>query len=171
MNTIARRKTRLKDSNSITFKRHQSQSIREIDLAGDHFMMGQQHGHQVRELRPHILAAIDERLMTLSEVQFEIQPIIEEITATWEMTSRPTLDMLRGIADTLSLDWEKYYRYTIAPYILDRIRYTNHHSQGCTTWAAAAPVTRYNTPLLAKNRDYAQKRAWMLLFQGSLLLP
>jgi isopenicillin-N N-acyltransferase-like protein len=154
MNTTVIRKTELKNSNASNFKRHQGQTIKQIDLAGDHFVMGQQHGHQVRRLRPHILAAIDERLLTLSEIQLDIQPIIEEICATWEMKARPTMDMLRGIADTLWLDWEKYYRYTIAPYVLDRIQYSNNHSQGCTTLAAAAPVTRDNTPLLAKNRDY-----------------
>jgi predicted choloylglycine hydrolase len=154
MNTNVRRKTRSIESNSVNLKRHHGQAIKQIDVNGDHYMMGQQHGHQVRGLRPQIMASINERLNTLSKVQFEIQPIIEEINTTWEMKARPTMDMLRGIADSLSLNWEKYYRYTIAPYVLDRIQYTNTHSQGCTTWAAAAPITRNNTPILAKNRDY-----------------
>jgi predicted choloylglycine hydrolase len=149
-----RRKTMTEKSKTFNFNRHQGQNIQHIDLAGDHFLMGQQHGYQVRSLKPLILAAIEERLTTLSEMQDDIQPIIEEISAIWEMEARPTMDMLRGIADTLSLDWEMYYRYTIAPYILDRIRYTNHHSQGCTTWAAAGPITRGGFPILAKNRDY-----------------
>jgi predicted choloylglycine hydrolase len=123
-------------------------------LAGDHYKMGQQHGRQVRALRPQIIAAIDDRLMTLTKVQFDIQSTIEEISETWEIKARTTMDMLRGIADTLSLNWDNYFRYTIAPIILDRNKYPHNHNQSCTTWAAAAPVTRQSTPILAKNRDY-----------------
>jgi len=82
MNTFERRKPKLIKSNVFNSKRHQSQTIKQIDLAGDHYVMGQQHGFQVRGLRPQIMSAIYERLKTLSEVQFEIQPIVEEISAT-----------------------------------------------------------------------------------------
>jgi predicted choloylglycine hydrolase len=147
-------KTEIGKTKVINIEQHQGQPIKQINLAGDHYKMGQQHGHQVYDLRPQILVAIDERLKTLSKSQFYIQPIMEEIRETWEMTARPTMDMLRGIADTLSLNWDNYFRYTIAAYVLDRIQYTNNLSQGCTTWAATEPVTRFGTPLLAKNRDY-----------------
>ncbi len=142
------------ESTSNNPKRNQGQTINQLFLAGDHYKMGQQHGRQVRALRSQIIAAIDDNLITLSEVQIDIQSTIEEISETWELKARPTMDMLRGIADTLSLNWDNYFYYTIAPYILDRSKYPHNPTQGCTTWAAAAPVTHHNTPILAKNRDY-----------------
>lgn len=146
--------TLLKIASSNNTHLPQNQAIRLIDLSGNHYMMGQQHGFQVRELRPKLLAAIDERLSILSKVQIDIQPIFDEIKAIWESSARPTINMLRGIGDALSLNWDNYFLYTISPYVLDRIRYANNYNNGCTTWAASAYITRSNSPLLAKNRDY-----------------
>ena len=130
------------------------QSTKHIRLAGDHYEMGQQHGRQVSTLRPYILVAMSERLAKLTEVQIDARPIITEISSIWDEIARPTMDMLRGIADALALEWEPFFRYTITPDILDRLRYQHSESQGCTTWAASGPITRHGVPILAKNRDY-----------------
>ena len=154
MNTTGRRKTKLAKSKIMKFKRYTGQTIKQINLSGDYFEMGQQHGHQVTDLRPQIISAIDARLTALAKAQTNIQPIVEEISSLWDETARPTKAMLRGIADSLALEWESFFRYTISPDILDRIQHQHSENQGCTTWAAAGPITRGGLPILAKNRDY-----------------
>lgn len=149
--TVIRETTK---SSAHNFKHPQDRAIKQIELTGDHYVMGQQHGHQVRVLRPQILAAIDARLTALRKVQANIEPIIAEIDSLWDEIARPTKAMLRGIADTLVLDWESFFRYTISPDILDRFQFQHSENQGCTTWAAAGSVTQDGIPILAKNRDY-----------------
>ena len=48
----------------------------------------------------------------------------------------------------------RFFRYTIASYLLDRTLYPISDEQGCTVWAAAYPTTRSGVPILVKNRDY-----------------
>lgn len=124
-----------------------------LELAGDHYEMGRQHGHQVRDLRPQILQAMHQRLAKLERSQVATQSLAEELMAVWAGAARSTLDMLRGIAEALELEWEPFFRYTIASYLEDR-NLSPAGSEGCTAWAAAGPVTRDSTPILAKNRDY-----------------
>jgi hypothetical protein len=152
MKLTERRKT--KKTKALNFKRRQDPAIKKIDLAGDYYEMGQQHGQQVSDLRSHIVAAIDARLTILAQVQVNIEPIIVEISSLWDETARPTKAMLRGIADALALEWESFFRYTISSDILDRIQYRHSENQGCTTWAAAGSITQGGYPILAKNRDY-----------------
>jgi hypothetical protein len=61
--------------------------------------------------------------------------------------------MLRGLAEGLELEWEPFFRYTIAAYLEDRLG-RPAYGEGCTVWAASGPVTRDGLPILAKNRDY-----------------
>lgn len=70
--------------------------------------MGRQHGRQVRELRPQILQAMEERLAALEQREIDLQPYVAEIASVWEVAAQHS--------------------------ILDP-------HEGCTTWAAAAPVT------------------------------
>ena len=116
--------------------------------------MGYQHGRQVRKLRAKILPAIDHRLSTLQKVDIEARPYTAEIYDLWETSAHTTLDMLRGIADALELEWQRFFRYTIASYLLDRRLYPISDEQGCTVWAAAYPATPEDSPMLVKNRDY-----------------
>lgn len=116
--------------------------------------MGYQHGRQVRELRAKILPAIDHRLSTLQKVDIEAKPYAAEIYDLWETSAHTTLDMLRGIADALELEWQRFFRYTIGSYLLDRRLYPISDEQGCTVWAAAYPATPEDSPMLVKNRDY-----------------
>lgn len=154
MNTPVRNNKIYASSNFFDIKRTQSQSIMQINLTGDYYEMGQQHGRQVRGLRSDIVTALDARLAALAKVQINIQPLIVEISSLWDEIARPTKAMLRGIADALALDWENFFRYTISPDIFDRIQSQHSENQGCTTWAAAGPITRDGIPILAKNRDY-----------------
>ena len=142
------------NSKNFDFKRYQGQLIKEINLTGNYYEMGQQHGRQVRSLRSHLIAAIDARLAAQAKLQIDVQPLIVEIRSLWDETARPIKAMLSGIADALALDWEAFFRYTISPDIFDRIQSQHNENQGCTTWAAAGPITRDGIPILAKNRDY-----------------
>lgn len=130
-----------------------NRQMRVLKLAGTHYEMGRQHGYQVRNLRPAILQTMEQRLARLPQSEAETQQLILELLSVWEALGRSTLEMLRGMAEALELEWEPFLRYTIASYLEDRALRTTHH-QGCTVWAAAAPITASGAPLLAKNRDY-----------------
>ena len=115
--------------------------------------MGWQHGRQVEDLRSHILTAMQHRLASLDKLQGYIQPTLKELSDLWELAARPTMDMLHGIAEALSFGWEPFFRYTVASYLTDRAAFSKP-AEGCTVWAAAAPLTKLGKPLMAKNRDY-----------------
>jgi hypothetical protein len=57
------------------------------------------------------------------------------------------------MADALQLDWTDYFSYTLASYLLNRMR-GRAKDAGCTAWAASNGVTVGGIPVLAKNRDY-----------------
>jgi hypothetical protein len=124
-----------------------------IELAGSHFDMGRQHAQQVGDLRVQILEAVRQRLGRLERYGLDLQPFAVELASVWEETARPTLEMLRGIAEGLELDWDSFFRYTIAPY-LENSAQRQAPGEGCTVWAASRSVTREGLPILAKNRDY-----------------
>lgn len=138
-----------------------------IQLEGSYYKMGWQHAQQVQDLRPRIVKAIRRRLRGLAEYEIDLRPIVVELASAWNEIAWPTVEMLRGIADGLELRWERFFCYTIAPYLEDRIQLPAY-GQGCTVWAASGPVTRHHFPILAKNRDYRSEhrllpclvRAW-----------
>lgn len=124
-----------------------------LELTGDHYQMGWQHAQQVRGLRPRILKAMRERLRSLKPYQADLQPHLAELTSAWEEVARPTMEMLRGIADGLELKWGAFLRYTIASYLESRIQRPTY-GDGCTVWAASNSINPGGIPILAKNRDY-----------------
>lgn len=126
---------------------------RVLELAGDHYSMGRQHAEQVADLKPLIEAAMQERLEALWRLTTDITPHLNELVSVWEQAAKSTLDMLRGIADGLDLDWETYLRYTVASYAEDLANAANV-TDGCTVWGAAGSVTKDGVPLLVKNRDF-----------------
>ncbi len=128
--------------------------IKQIALSGDDYEVGWQHGRQVYDLRPRILKAVTRRLTTLAQLEDDLKPLRQELKTAWEETAGPLLAMLHGIADALDLEWEDFFRYTVATYLLDRAQYPAADSQGCTVWAANQTVTHQRTPILTKNRDY-----------------
>jgi predicted choloylglycine hydrolase len=124
-----------------------------IELTGGHYEMGRQHAQQVRGLQPEIVKAMRQRLETLESYRADLRPYIAELGQVWEEVARPTLEMLRGIAEGLTLEWEPFFRYTIVSYLEDRIQ-RPADGDGCTVWAASGSVTCRGAPILAKNRDY-----------------
>ncbi|MFU8773772.1 MAG: C45 family autoproteolytic acyltransferase/hydrolase [Anaerolineales bacterium] len=130
--------------------------IKRIDLAGNHYTMGLQHGYQVRRLRPQISSAIKNRLLLLAKLDRDFETRIENLSLLWEEIARPTLEMMRGMAKNLSFEWDTFLRYTVGSYLVDRAL-QSRLSDGCTVWAAISPVTSDGTTMLIKNRDY---RPW-----------
>jgi isopenicillin-N N-acyltransferase-like protein len=127
--------------------------IRVLNLSGDPYSMGQQHGEQVSDLRPQIQSAIQTRLAALRQSNEDLTLYTKEITKVWERYAADTLEMLRGIAEALDLEWGEYFTYTVASYLSSRLKQTRQ-SDGCTTWAANGNFTRDGDSILAKNRDY-----------------
>jgi len=130
--------------------------IKRIDLAGNHYTMGLQHGYQVRRLRPLISSAIRNRLLLLAKLDSDFDTRIENLSLLWEEIARPTLDMMRGMAKTLSFEWDTFFRYTVGSYLVDRALQPKLN-EGCTVWAASPPTTYDGLLILTKNRDY---RLW-----------
>ncbi|MBN1147505.1 MAG: hypothetical protein JXA78_09625 [Anaerolineales bacterium] len=128
--------------------------IRQLELSGDHYEMGWQHGCQVRDLSAKVLDAVENRLSILDRSETPLQPFLDELLLAWELTARPILEMLKGIADALDFKWDDFFRYTVSTYLLDRARRPLNDEQGCTVWATGKPLTRDGAPILVKNRDY-----------------
>jgi hypothetical protein len=88
--------------------------IRVLNLTGNAYQIGRQHGEQVADLRPQIENSMKIRLAELCKNDPDLSPYIDEINGIWERYAPDTLDMLKGISDSLHLDWEEYFTYTIA---------------------------------------------------------
>ena len=126
--------------------------IRVLNLEGDPRSIGRQHGEQVADMRTRIRALMKVRLSALRKRGVDQLSYVSEITKIWQQHAPNTLEMMRGISETLDLNWEDYFSYTIASYITSRLNKSGQ-GDGCTTWAAGGNITRDGTPLLVKNRD------------------
>jgi isopenicillin-N N-acyltransferase like protein len=127
--------------------------IRVLNLSGDPRNIGRQHGEQVADLRPQILAAMEHRLSELRHPDFDFTKYLKGMISVWEVYATGTLEMLMGMAESLDLDWDQYFTYTLAAFLDSQIK-NSLEGDGCTTWAATGRYTRDQAPLLAKNRDY-----------------
>ncbi|HEX6305919.1 MAG TPA: C45 family peptidase [Anaerolineales bacterium] len=127
--------------------------IRFLELSGDHYQMGWQHGRQVSDLRPQIFKAMNLRLAFLRKNAADTQMYVDEISEYWQAENCPTWEMLQGIAEALELPWENYFVYTMASYLADRA-ILRSPARECSVWAAAGRVTGEGQPVLVKNRDY-----------------
>jgi isopenicillin-N N-acyltransferase-like protein len=127
--------------------------IRVLNLTGNARTIGRQHGEQVADLRPQIENAISIRLTELRKGDPDLSPYIKEIYRVWEEYAPDTLEMLGGITDSLHLDWDEYFTYTIASYLSSCLK-NSQAGNGCTSWAANGTITRDGAPILVKNRDY-----------------
>lgn len=130
---------------------------RTLTLDGDPFVMGLQHGQQVRDLRPQIAEAMAIRFSQVEEdgVDDRFHTLLAETRTVIEWAGRPLLEMIRGQAEALDLDFETLLRYDLISYLRDDLLVRRHlGSEGCTTWAASGRCTLDREPIMAKNRDY-----------------
>jgi isopenicillin-N N-acyltransferase like protein len=124
-----------------------------IDISGNHYSMGLQHGRKMASLGEHVRHAMTDRLALLDKLQVDVRPFQKELFELWEADDQPLIEMMRGIAAGLELEWASFFRYSIASYLFDRAQ-KPIPGQGCTCWAASGSITVGNSPILAKNRDF-----------------
>jgi isopenicillin-N N-acyltransferase-like protein len=114
--------------------------------------MGWQHGCQVKDLRPLILEAIQNRLAAIDGKR-ELTALTEGLLETLqEVGGTPTVEMIRGQADGLEVDFQRLFQYDVASYLEDNLLPSSPES--CSTWAASEGATSSGEPILVKNRDY-----------------
>jgi isopenicillin-N N-acyltransferase-like protein len=128
-----------------------------LTLDGDHYAMGQQHGQQVRVLRPQIAEAMAARFEQIErdgpDQRFEA--LLRETAQVLEEIDGPLLAFVRGQAEALAFEVETLLRYDLVTYLRDDLVIRLHpDSDECTTWAAAGSATADGRPMLVKNRDY-----------------
>ncbi len=126
-----------------------------LSLQGDHYQMGFQHGKQVKDLRPLILATIGARLEGLTQTGGLNISVLDDLRRRWETNAHAlsTLKMMEGMAASLEIPGERLYQWAAASYLEDLLL-AKTAPEGCTVWAASRSATREGTPLMAKNRDY-----------------
>jgi predicted choloylglycine hydrolase len=130
-----------------------------ITLGGTHYEMGRQHGLQVVRLRPLIVEAIKARFAQIkSDGPDEgFESLVRETAGVLREVDPPTLEMIRGQAEALGLEFDTLLCYDLVSYLRDDLltrQTANSASEGCTTWAAVGSATADGEPLLVKNRDY-----------------
>ncbi len=130
-----------------------------IALSGTHYEMGRQHGLQVVHLRPLIVEAIKARFAQIESDNPDegFESLVREAVEMLQEVDRPILEMIRGQAEALELDFDVLLRYDLGSYLRDNLltrQTANSASEGCTTWAAVGSATADGEPLLVKNRDY-----------------
>jgi isopenicillin-N N-acyltransferase like protein len=134
-------------------------SLPTLRLSGSAFNIGRQHGQQVRDRRGLLAAVIDARLAELRRLDADRPDLLGPAVEALEALDAPLVEQLLGLAIGLGVDYDRLLRYTLSSYLKDRQRMLAGDQpaaavEGCTTWAATAPVTVSGATLLAKNRDY-----------------
>jgi isopenicillin-N N-acyltransferase-like protein len=130
-----------------------------IATSGTHYEMGHQHGLQVMYLHPFIVEAIEARFAQIESDNpgERFESLVRETAEVLREVDQPILEMVRGQAEALELDFDALLRYDLVSYLRDDLltrRTANSANEGCTTWAAVGSATADGEPLLVKNRDY-----------------
>jgi isopenicillin-N N-acyltransferase-like protein len=128
-----------------------------ISIRGTHYEMGRQHGLQVVHLRPLIVEAIEARFAQIESDNPDegFESLVRKTAQVLREVDPPILEMIRGQAEALGLDFDVLLRYDLVSYLRDDLLTRRAMAnEGCTTWAAVGSATADGKPLLAKNRDY-----------------
>ena len=132
-----------------------------LNLQGDHYTMGRQHGHQVKGLRPLIVEAIEVRFRQIEQYSPDarFEALLRETHELLQDIDAPLLAMIRGQAEALGFAFDTLLRYDLVTYLLDYlVTRKPQHSEGCTTWAATGSAPAGGQPILVKNRDNRLER-------------
>ena len=138
-----------------------------IAIRGTHYEMGRQHGLQVVHLRPLIVEAIKARFAQIESDSPDegFESLVRETVEVLQEIDQPILEMIRGQAEALELDFDTLLRYDLASYLRDDlITRRSIIGEGCTTWAAVGSATANGEPLLVKNRDYRPEHLPLQVF-------
>lgn len=123
--------------------------MRIVDVAGDQFEVGRQHGEAVRDLR-HLLQPVMCRPLTAaaSEVRERSHRRLARLQAVLAVHSPATVAQLEGIASGLEVPATDLLGWVASAYV-----YTKDEDGGCSAWAASGVAASDGKPLLVKNRD------------------
>jgi isopenicillin-N N-acyltransferase-like protein len=129
-----------------------------VDIMGNHYDMGYQHGVKLAQYRPALIGLIEEyRKMISIFPPEEVKEILGDVTDVLRNRSPQTLDMLRGISDGFAVSPEDLLGIRLRGYVEDRLApFSNGEGQDseCTAWAVSNPKAHHDRTLIAKNRDY-----------------
>ena len=129
-----------------------------VDVAGNHYDMGYQHGVKLVQHRPALLGLIEEYRHMVSIFPAEtVKEILRDVNDLLQTYSPQTLDMLRGISNGFSVSPKDLLGIRIRGYIEDRaapFSKAEEQDTGCTAWAVSYPKAHHERTLIAKNRDY-----------------
>ncbi len=138
--------------------------MRVIYVKGNHYQMGYQHGCQVRSLRACIVKAIESCFAQLEQdgADETFERLVRQTGQVLQAVDPSAVDVIRGLADGLALEFERLLRYILAIFLRDALISRQGPSgnkkvetlEGCTTWAATGLATAGGDPILAKNRDF-----------------
>ncbi len=126
-----------------------------IRVRGNHYEMGLQHGISVANLRPLIQVAMAPHLRQI-EGRPGVENLFQELRQVLEQIAVPTLEMIRGQAEGLGMEFATLLRYACSYYLDTRTkpgRAPRKSDEECTTWAASNGATADGAPILVKNRD------------------
>ncbi len=129
-------------------------TILELTLVGAPDEIGRQHAHQIAGRSALLRQVIAARLDGLAQLGADGPAELLPAAAALQDLDWPLLAHLQGLAEGLAIEFDDLLRYTLSSYLRDRQRVAGRAGEGCTTWAAAAPVAAQGQVLLAKNRDY-----------------
>jgi len=129
-----------------------------VDLAGNHYDMGYQHGVKLVQHRQALLGLVEEYRKMVSIFPLEgVEEILMDVNDVLQTHSPQTLDMLRGISDGFMVSPKDLLGIRIRGYMEDRLApFSNTEGQDteCTAWAVSNPKAHNDRTLIAKNRDY-----------------
>ncbi|MCI0475256.1 MAG: C45 family peptidase [Anaerolineales bacterium] len=117
--------------------------------------MGFQHGIAVADLRPLIEQAIAPHFQSL-EGRPGVDRLFDELHAVLRQIAGSTLEMIRGQAEGLGMEFTMLLKYACSFYLETRTKPTRaprKTDEECTTWAASNGATLDRAPILVKNRD------------------
>lgn len=129
-----------------------------VDLSGNHYEMGGQHGLKLLHYRSallHLMRAYQEKVNTL--LWEDMDETIETVREVLSNHSPETLDMISGIADSYEVSRQDLLSMMMGSYVEDRLALSSTlkcQDSGCTTWGISIKKVQEDRVLLAKNRDY-----------------
>jgi isopenicillin-N N-acyltransferase-like protein len=128
-----------------------------VELAGNHYDMGYQHGIKLSRHRQALLGLIEEyRRMVSILPEDMVEDVLRDVTDLLHLHSPQTLDMLRGLSDGFSVSPKDLLGIRLRGYMEDRAAaFSNVEEQDaeCTAWALSNPNAHHEKTLIAKNRD------------------
>ena len=129
-----------------------------IELSGNHYEMGRQHGMKLLQYRPALLNLMaDYQGKVNTHLWQDMDETIESIRDVLSDHSPQTLDMISGIADSYEVSSRDLLSMMMGSYMEDRLALPSGLKcldAGCTSWAISMKKVQEDRVLLAKNRDY-----------------